>query len=362
MNTIFHFFDEIRWIDAGVSVGILLLFLLFRKLFTSYLFSLLRRRLNTNGGILKWAEAFEKPLRNLFVLIGVYLAIRYFVPAEWGWMWGLNRVSRSIGIFLVGWGIYNMTASSSALLEGISRRVGIDESSMLIPFLSKLLRFVVIVLMVTAIGAEWGFSINGLVAGMGLGSLAVALAAKETLGNMLAGVVIILEKPFSKGDWIMTPSIEGVVEDITFRSSKIRTFADSVVTVPNATLADQPITNWSRMGKRRITFTLGVALDTDRKALERAVTRIDQALRTDEKIDPAMIMVRFTDFQESSLGILLYFFTKSTVWAEHLAVRQEMNFMILQILEEEGVRLAYPSRRLYVEEAASPLHQRYSAE
>ncbi|MFD0712063.1 mechanosensitive ion channel family protein [Paenibacillus sp. GCM10027626] len=347
--------EWLRWVQLLISIGILLLFLLFRKLFTNYLIAIIKRVFKQSEGILKWVEAFEKPLRAFFILIGVYLAIRCYVPEAYMATEGMrvvNGICRSIGVALVGWGIYNVSASSSALLEGLSKRFGLDETSMLIPFLSKVLRFVVIVLTVTIIGSEWGFSVNGLVAGMGLGSLAVALAAKDTLSNILGGVVIILEKPFSKGDWIMTPSVEGIVEDITFRSSKIRTFAHAVVTVPNATLASDPITNWSRMGKRRITFTLNVALNSDRERMERAIERMDQLLRNNEHIDPAMIMVRFSEFKESSLGIFFYFFTKTIVWTEYLTVKQDINLEIMRILEEEGVRLAYPAQRIFLEGAA----------
>lgn len=342
--------DRLRWVDLLAAAGIMVLFLVFQRVFTRYLFSFLMKKIGEGRGAAKWAAAFEKPLQYIFLLVGAYLAVVYYVPEQWAWMGVFNRLVRSIGIILAGWGIYNVSAASSVMLESISKKIGLDDASMLIPFLSKVIRFVVIVLMVTVVGGEWGFSINGLVAGMGLGSLAVALAAKETLGNILGGIVIITEKPFAKGDWIQTPSVEGIVEDITFRSTKIRTFAHSLVTVPNATLADQPITNWSRMGKRQITFSLKVALDTDRERLAAAQQRLERMLLEDDRIDPGTIIVRFRDFNDSNLGIFFYFFTKTTVWTEHLAVREEINLAVLRVLDEEGVSLAYPIQRLFIEE------------
>ncbi|WP_235941562.1 mechanosensitive ion channel family protein [Paenibacillus puerhi] len=345
--------ERIRWTDIAISAGIMLLFLVFRKLFTKYLFSFLVKKLQGEGEKGVWMEGLEKPIRLLFVVVGAYLAVSNLVPLQAEYRPSMDKLFRSAGIGLVGWGIFNISAVSSlVLLEGVSKRVGLDDSSMLIPFLSRVLRFVIVLISVTLIASEWGFSINGLVAGMGLGSLAIALAAKDTLGNIFGGIVIILEKPFAKNDWILTPSVEGFVEDITFRSTQIRTFADSVVTVPNATLAAQPITNWSRMGKRRISFTLGVSLDTDRDRLAIAIARMENLLRQSEDVDPKTIMVKFTEFNESSLGIFFYYFTKTTVWAEYLTVRQEMNLAIMKILEEEGVRLAYPSQRVFLEEAA----------
>lgn len=234
-----------------------------------------------------------------------------------------------MAIILAGWGVYNVSAASSSVLEVISKRLGLDETSMMIPFLSKVVRFVVAVLIVTLVGSEWGFSINGVVAGMGLGSLAVALAAKDTLGNIFGSVVIILENPFSKGDWILTPDVEGMVEDITFRSTQIRTFVDALDIMPKATLAAHSITNWSKMERRRVSFTLGVALDSDRERLAAAVARIDQMLVEHDEAHKKTIMVKFRDFNESSLGIFVYFFTKTTDWAEYLTVWQEINLTIM---------------------------------
>ncbi|WP_259391617.1 mechanosensitive ion channel family protein [Paenibacillus sp. 1011MAR3C5] len=351
MTTMDWLMDKIevwRLLDLGIAIGIFLLFLLFRRLFVRFLFTFLMKRLARMELAARVLEAFEKPLRGLFVLLGAYLAILYYVPAHWTPLLVVHKLFRSGMILLIGGGLYNLSAVSSVFMEGALKRFGGDDSSMLIPFLSKAVRFVVIVIAVTAVISEWGFNINGVVAGMGLGSLALALAAKDTLGNILGGVIIILEKPFSKGDWILTPSTEGVVEDITFRSSKIRTFADALVTVPNSTLADQPITNWSRMGRRRITFTLNVALDTDAERLTMAIDRIERYLMDNEEIDDETIMVRFNEFKESSLGIMLYYFTKTTAWKDHLTVRQETQLAMLQILKEEGVQLALPMQRIVV--------------
>ncbi|WP_308634410.1 mechanosensitive ion channel family protein [Paenibacillus silvisoli] len=342
-------FHAVHWLHVAIAIAIAMLFLLFRKLCTKYVFTFLANRFHRRESLSSWTRAFEKPLSYGFALLGFYLAFAYALSTYWEHQLGIHLIFRSGIIILIGWGVYNVSASSSMLLEQLGKRFGLDESSMLIPFLSKLLRTVIVILILTIVGSEWGFSINGLVAGMGLGSLAIALAAKETLSNMFGGIVIIMEKPFSKGDWILTPSAEGIVEDITFRSTQIRTFANSVVTVPNSTIANQAITNWSKMGKRRISFTLKVALDSERDNLIEAIARMDTMLKSNDHVDPETILVRFDEFQEGSLGIFFYFFTKTTVWSEYLAIKQEINLEILRILEDEGVRLAYPVQRIFIE-------------
>ncbi|RUS47287.1 mechanosensitive ion channel family protein [Cohnella sp. AR92] len=353
MNGLTSFIERIRGGEWLIAIGIVLLFYLFSKLLTGWLLPRLFRRWAHGEEGTTWMESIRKPTRALLVLLGIYAAWEFYVPSGWAHEALIQRTVRSLAVFFASWALYNIAAVSSSLFQSIYRRLGMDESSMLIPFLSKLIRFLIIATALAAIAADWGFNVNGVVAGMGLGSLAVALAAKDTLSNVIGGIVIITEKPFSKGDWILTPSVEGFVEDITFRSSKIRTFADSIVTVPNATLASQPITNWSRMGKRRVTYTFGVALDTNPEALERAVARIEMELRLNDQVHPDVIQVRFNEFQAGSLGILVYFFTNTTVWLEHTRIRQDINFMILEVLESEGIRLAYPIQRVKLEENAA---------
>jgi MscS family membrane protein len=129
------------------------------------------------------------------------------------------------------------------------------------------------------------------------------------------------------------------------------------VTVPNSTLANEPITNWSRMGKRRITFHLGLNYQTSKEQIQKVVHRIEQMLRTHEEIHPDTIMVAFDQYNDSSLDILMYFFTNTTVWAEHVKIKHEINIEIMGILEEERVEVAFPSRTIYVSPQSSELFQ-----
>jgi MscS family membrane protein len=330
------------WIRLLTAFAIFLGFLLFRKWLAGFVFRLLENMSGTSlrSRFASLLVAIEKPVHSLLIVVGVNAAYYYYHSETWPHWPLFQSLTRSALIAIFGWALLRLSERSSALFTGITTRFGMEESSMLIPFLSKMLRFLILALAVTMISSEWGYSINGFVAGLGLGSLALALAAKDTLSNFISGVIIITEKPFSRGDWIQTDSIEGVVEDISFRSSKIRTFADSVVTVPNSILAGQAITNWSRMGKRRISFTLGLAVDTDRERLSTVIVRLRELLQTHEEIDPETLMVRFNEFNSNHLGLFFYFFTRTTDWEEYLRIREEINFAIMDILREEQVRLS----------------------
>lgn len=333
--------------DLGISIGIFLLFLIFRKIFSKYVFNLLLK-LSKKAPSEFFSQiflAFERPLQWLFIIVGVYIAASYFPFIEQSNFLFLRIVRASI-ILLISWGLFNLAAATSLLFHRINERSNVEIDRILIPFLSKALRVIVVVISFSVIAQEFGYEISGLVAGLGLGGLAFSLAAKDALANLFGGIVIITEKPFSIGDWIKTPSVEGTVEDITFRSTKVRTFAQALVTVPNATLANESITNWSRMEKRQITFNLGVTHDTTKEELKEIVQQIRSLLENHPEIDQETIHVTFDQYKENGLDIFLYFFTKTTVWGDYLRIKEEINFKLMEILEKEDVLIA-PTGRVF---------------
>ncbi|RYG74198.1 mechanosensitive ion channel family protein [Lentibacillus lipolyticus] len=352
--------------NIAIAIGVFLLFLLFRKIFTKYIFALLMRLgKKAPGGVFPYIlSAFEKPVRWVFIIIGVYTSVRYFPYLSETNPLFLDIIRSSI-VFIVGWGLFNLSSSSSQFFFKVEERFNIDIDDLLIPFLSKALRFIIVAISISIIAQEFDYNVGGFVAGLGLGGLAFALAAKDAIGNLFGGIVIITEKPFTIGDWIKTDSVEGTVEDITFRSTRVRTFADALVTVPNATLANESIINWSEMGKRQITFDLRLTYDTPRDKVKRVVEQIDLLLKNHSGVDQETIFVKFNEYRENGLNVFLYFFTKTTAWEEYLKIREEINLNIMEVLENEGVSIALPARRLYMEqqedghggEAGSPVRQ-----
>ncbi|MED4475378.1 mechanosensitive ion channel family protein [Oceanobacillus caeni] len=347
-----HFISYSHLMELGIAIGIFLLFILFRKLFTKYVFRIVMRivrktKINALSNIFL---AFQKPMEWFFTLLGFYFAISYYPYIHGSF---LNEFISAAFIVLVTWGLVSLSSSSSNLFRKINEKTDINIDEILIPLLSRTLQFIIVAIAATIILQQFGYSIEGLIAGLGLGGLAISLAAKDALANFLGGIVIISEKPFTIGDWILTPSVEGTVEDISFRSTKIRTFADALVSVPNNQLANESITNWSKMNKRRITFNLSLDYETSREKMESIIQRIENLLKNHPDIHQETIFVRFDEYKESSLDIFLYFFTKTTVWGEYLKVKEEINYQILDIVREEGAEFAYPTRKLYIENDSS---------
>lgn len=342
---------EITMQEILISIAIIIVAWLFKKYIIKQLLRLVLKLMNKNQLLPKLLIALERPFGTLILWSTIYFVINYYVDPAWKYSVATDKLFRSIFVVVIGSGIYRMSASSSEVIEEIAISAGIEKNSMILPLLSRIVRMLVLILMFTLVISEWGYSINGVVAGLGLGSVAIALAAKDTVSNILAGIIIVSEKPFGKGDWILTPEVEGFVEDITFRSSRIRTFADALVTVPNHKLVDHPITNWSKMGRRRITYHVHVRLDSDLDRLQHAMMRMETYLDNDEAIDDRMVMVRFNEIEAGSLSIFLYYFSKTTIWKEHLLVRQETMIALIQILQQEGIQLAYPMQRVVMESA-----------
>lgn len=334
--------------DIGISIGILLFVFLFRKVFTTAmyrLFTKINRKSRTDLSM-RIFKSFEKPVHWIFFVIGLYIAAEYFPFIKQDSTLFLHLI-RSAIIILITWGLYDLSSATSMIFANINENSKFKVDEILIPFLSKAIRFVIISISISIIALEFNYDVSGFVAGLGIGGLAFALGAKDFLANLFGGLVIVSEKPFTIDDWIKTPSVEGMIEDITFRSTKVRTFSQALVTVPNATLANEAIINWTEMGKRQVNFNLKLKLNTPAGKVKTVINKIEDHLKNNPEIHQETIFVKFDEYQENGLEIFFYFFTVTTNWEKHLDVKQAFNFKIMSILESENVSIAIPSRRIF---------------
>lgn len=341
--------EELKYII--IALVIFLFFLFLRKLFIKYVYQLVLKvsRRSPTKFFTQFLLAYEKPLQWLFVIIGLYIAVDYFPFLEQGNPL-FSKIIQSSVVIIAAWGLFNLAGATPIFFSQIKKHANVELDEIVIPFISKGLRLVVVAIAISVIAQIFHYPIGGFIAGLGLGGLAFALAAQDALANLFGGFVIITERPFSIDDWIETPSVEGTVEDITFRSTKVRTFAQAVVTVPNSTLSNEPITNWSEMGKRQISSSVILTYDTPIEDVKRAITKINEYLKQNDSIHQETIFVAFDEFHQHGIEIMLYFFTKTTVWGEYVGVKEAVYFEIFKILKEENISVALPSRRLYKEE------------
>ncbi|MBE0501777.1 MAG: mechanosensitive ion channel family protein [Desulfuromonadales bacterium] len=297
-----------------------------------------------------FVAGLKKPLELLLMTAGLFIAFGLLnLPSEPYDLKGLiNAALKVMGTFCFGWAIFNMIDLLDHWLAGWAKKTESVLDDQLLPFIRKSLKTFVVMMAIIMIIQNLGYSISGLLASLGIGGLAVALAAKDTLSNIFGSMMIILDRPFKIGDWIKGGEMEGTVEEIGFRSTKIRTFANTLITVPNSIIANLPLDNFSRMPNRRIKLNIGVTYATTPSQMTAAVDKIRTLLATHPAIDQKFFLVNFTDFGASSLDIMVYCFTTTTVWGEYLDARQSLCLQIMECLEELGLEIAFPSRTIYL--------------
>ena len=200
----------------------------------------------------------------------------------------------------------------------------------------------------------WGINVTAVIASLGLGGLAFALAAKDTASNLFGSFALIADKSIRIGEWVKVGGVEGVVEDVGMRTTKVRSFQKSLITVPNSIVANNPIENFSRRGIRRIKMHIGLTYATNSEQISKIMVDIKDMLKAHEGISQKdSLMVNFDTFGDSSLDIFIYTFTKTANWAKYLAIREDINLQIMKIVEDNGSSFAFPSQSIYIEQMPS---------
>ncbi len=294
-------------------------------------------------------KALERPLGQGILLLGLYVAVRSFaLPPKLGA--GVDAAFSLLLLVLISWLMLRMVGVVTHVLHGWAQRTDTALDDQLVPLVNRAARVAIGILAALLILQNMGYSISGLIAGLGVGGLAVALAAQKTLSDLFGSVMLLSDRPFLVGDWIKSPdeNIEGVVERIGFRSTRIRTFEKTLISVPNSRLADFIIDNIARRPMRRVWITVGVTYDTTSARMREAVRRIENVLKQNREVNQDFFLVYFTDFGSSSLDIMVYYFTNTTAWADHMRIREEVNLEIMEVLETLGLSIAFPTRTVHL--------------
>jgi MscS family membrane protein len=317
-------------------------------LFASKIVPLLRRTPYALDELL--AEAAASPVGVLLLLLGFGGAFAVLPlpvdPDVQGFVYGLLKLLVAGDVL---WFLFRLVDVGSQYLVRLAGKTDSKLDDQLIPVIRKALKATVGVIGFVWVVQLLGYSVSSLIAGLGIGGLAVALALQDTLANFFGSVFIFLDRPFTVGDWIRVDDVEGIVEDIGFRSTRIRTWPATLVAIPNKNMANATVDNWSKMPKRRVMQTVGVTYETTADQMEQAVEGIRDIVENDEGVDKEFIVVRFTDFGDSSLNILVYYFTTAIPFADHTETKQRINLAIMRLLRGMGLSIAFPTRTLYFE-------------
>jgi MscS family membrane protein len=220
----------------------------------------------------------------------------------------------------------------------------------LVPLARRAAKVILAVLTILVMVENMGVDVGGLIAGLGIGGLAVALAAKDTLENFFGSLVIFIDRPFQVGDWVIIDGVsEGIVEEVGFRTTRIRTFQNSVMSVPNGKVANSRVDNLGQRIVRRLKLDLSLTYGTPPDRIEAYVERLRTMLREDPVVWDRTLEVHFNTMGDSSLNVLVYCFLDVPTWSEELAHRQRLLLSFLRLAQELDISFAFPSRSLYLE-------------
>lgn len=247
----------------------------------------------------------------------------------------------------VVWAAYRLVNLAGAFLEAKAKESATKSDDILVPLLRKAAKVLIAVFGVVFVAESLDVPIGSLLAGVGLSGLALALAAQDAIKNLFGSILVVLDRPFEVGDWVQTSGVEGVVTELGFRSTRIRTANDSLVTLPNANFISAAVDNLGKRNYRRWKTTLALTYDTPTEKIEAFCEGIRELIRNHPKTRKESFHVHFNAFGDSSLDVLLNVYFAVPSWDEELAGKHELGILILELAESLGVEFAFPTRTVH---------------
>ncbi|MFN1836310.1 mechanosensitive ion channel family protein [Balneola sp. MJW-20] len=337
------------WQYLAIFTWILIGFVL-RKIFeflvSNYLKKLAAKtRISWDDEVL---NSIDKPSGFIFITLFFYLSytnLQLSVTVNY-YLSSALEIAVSVGFV---WLFYNLADVFSNYLVTITSKTENVLDDQLIPLIRKSLRVFVVVMGVIAILQNNGYNVASLIAGLGIGGLAVALAARETLANFFGSITIFVDRPFRIGDWIKVGDVEGTVEEVGFRSTRVRTFYNSLVSVPNSNVANTDIDNLGLRKYRRLKTMLNLTYSTSPEQMEAFVEGIKAVIRANNHFRQDYYEVHFNNFGAHSLDVLVYVFFDVPDWNTELQQKHNFYLEILRLAKELGVEFAFPTQTLHVD-------------
>lgn len=296
------------------------------------------------------AKILSKPLPFKLLLITIFFNIgfNYLVVSAW-WTNFIKHASFLIYVLAVTLFIIKFFIGLiDEYFAPYAKKTESKYDDQLIPLLKSLIKIVFFIIAVLLVLSNFGYNISALLAGLGIGGLAVALASKDIFENFLSGVVIFVEKPFKMGDVLKTSDGLGSVEEIGIRSTKIRTFDNTLVVVPNRNLSSNAVENISSRRARREFFTIGVTYSTSLKKMEKAKQIILKILKTNKSVEENTFLVSFESFGEFSLNIRVLYWIVERDYFKYLEIKDKINMSIKKEFEKEKIDFAFPTQTIHV--------------
>lgn len=335
----------LKLFDIQIAIGVLLFFVLFRRVLSSLLIKIYYTIIKSNKNTKE--STMYKPLNTFFVLLGVFCMIN-ILPTNNELLVLMDGAFAVVLIYFITKAISTLLTEDSILGKRVFKNSKNIAVNRVICVIAKVVLWVVAFLIVMA---KLGIPISifsGLFAGLGVASAAAALAAQDTVKSILSGMAILADKPFVIGDWIEVDKYQGTVIDITFRSTRIKSYDNSVVTIPNSTITTNYVVNWNRLTSRRFDCMLNLALDTPSDKIQKMVKEIKLVLQNDPNVIKETVEVNLYEITNTSCNIKIFLYVKEAEYAKFLKAKQNILCSILYLFEKENVELAYPTQNIYL--------------
>ena len=331
-----------------IGLGIFLIFLIFRGLISKLIIKKLEIISQRTSNKLDdtFVRAMVGPARFLPVVLGFFIA-SYYMSFSDDTRSFVDNINRTLITILLFWIIHQIIEPISYILSGLGKILTRE----LIGWIIKSLKILIFILGAAAVLELWGIKIGPIIAGLGLFGVAVALGAQDLFKNLISGILVLVEKRFKMGDWILVEGIiEGIVEKIGFRSTTIRKFDKSLAIIPNFQFAENAVINVSQTTNWIISWIINLQYDTTVDQLKKIRDEIEGYIKTHEDFNTELgYAVRIDKFAESSIDMYVRCFTKTDEWEKWLSVKERLAIQIKQIVERNAAAFAFPSQSIYVE-------------
>ncbi len=339
-NTLSH------WITAAV---LLILTLLLRRVVTGVIFARLKRMAARTTTRLddRLFPALEGPVVAFVTVIGLLLAVKVLKLTE-PLEVAVDTMSTIAFCLVIFWA---MLRTLDALLDHaheVATRHNMGVAAFM-PWIKKALIALVVIIGALLTARSLGYEVQPFLAGLGIGGLAFALAAQDTIANLFGSVVVAIDQPFIIGEAVKIASSEGVVEDIGLRSTRLRTPSQNLIIIPNKLVAAESITNNSRFIQRRAEQVISLTYDTTAEAMDGIVTDIRALILAEAEVDPKSVMVYFRDYSASSLDIWVVYNSKSPDFQLHMRLRQRINLAMMRAVAARGLAFAFPTQTMVLD-------------
>jgi len=331
-----------------IGIGIFLIFLIFRGLISKLIIKKLEIISNRTTNKLDdtFVSSLKGPARFLPIVLGFFIASYYMTFSSEGREIA-DTINRTLITILIFWVIHQIIEPVSYVLSGLDKLLTRE----LIGWIIKSLKILIFILGLAAVLELWGIKIGPIIAGLGLFGVAVALGAQDLFKNLISGILVLVEKRFKIGDWILVDGIiEGIVEKIGFRSTTIRKFDKSLAIIPNFQFAENAVINVSETSNWLISWIITLQYNTTVDQLKTIRNQIEDHINKSDDFNVSIgIAVRVDKFSDSSIDMYVRCFTKTDSWNEWLAVKERLALEIKQIVETNKASFAFPSSSIYIE-------------